>query len=246
VAEQEVRLTRVDRDLLGVMFRYGYLTVPQMHACIYPDISEQAIYARLGRLQRAGLVRCVTDRMPRGFAALYLPTPRAHGWIGSSLAPLAGMSLATLEHTLAVADYGLRFEFWAEERVLTDREIKAAIRVARAEARDASTDLVSPWNANGIVHAPDLVLVRPPADDGLPQSVAIEIELSAKSPAALRRIMRFWQHNRTVGGAVYYVASERIGKGVLRAAREVGVADIVVVRDFKPGAHPRRRASDAA
>jgi hypothetical protein len=87
-----------------------------------------------------------------------------------------------------------------------------------------------------LLHRPDLVLLPCVQEDALP--VAVEVELSVKSPRRLADICRGWARSRCVAGVLYLVSPDA-GRAVERAVAETQAGERIVVLGLD--ALPRRR-----
>lgn len=84
-------------------------------------------------------------------------------------------------------------------------------------------------------HVPDLVITRPRDEDGKPQHFAIELELTAKSPADWKRILRSYRDNGGMYSRVYYFTPDRAIANMIRNAdEEVGLGERLVLRKYTP------------
>ena len=81
-------------------------------------------------------------------------------------------------------------------------------------------------------HIPDMVLVRPLTAEGVPGSVAIELELNRKTPAQWRKILAAYKRATKFARVVYYSHDASIRNGILRAAESTGTSHMVEVHDF--------------
>ncbi|MEV8544588.1 hypothetical protein [Streptomyces sp. NPDC051572] len=125
-----------------------------------------------------------------------------------------------LLHRLAVADAAITFELGGA-RTLAEREVRRAESTSRARAEYVALGLSSragyvtdgegrdrflcaPTGAKGRVHYPDLLVASP---GGL---LAVEVEISEKAPAELRRVLRAYRDARAVFGQVVYLATEPV------------------------------------
>lgn len=84
-------------------------------------------------------------------------------------------------------------------------------------------------------HVPDLVVTRPRDENGKPQHFAIELELTPKSPADWKRILRSYRDNGGMYSRIYYFTPDRPIANMLRNAdEEVGLGDRLVLRKYTP------------
>jgi hypothetical protein len=84
-------------------------------------------------------------------------------------------------------------------------------------------------------HIPDLVVARDRDEDGKPQHLAIELELTPKSTADWRKILRNYRDNGEMYSKVYYFTHKRsISTALHKVNEEVGLGDRLVVRKYVP------------
>jgi hypothetical protein len=113
---------------------------------------------------------------------------------------------------------------YPDHRVLGERELRRDERergVLLASARLGA----GPDGAQ-LLHRPDLVLWPTGADGGLP--VAVEVELTIKSPRRLADICRAWARCRCVAG-VLYLAAPRVEHALERALERADAGERIVV-----------------
>jgi hypothetical protein len=106
-------------------------------------------------------------------------------------------------------------------QVLAEREIR--VREREEEQLLASARVGELPGGRPALHRPDLALLSP---DG--RTVAVEVELSVKSPARLVAICRGWARARHIE-RVYYLAMPSAARAVERAVRETRAGDRIVV-----------------
>jgi hypothetical protein len=90
----------------------------------------------------------------------------------------------------------------------------------------ASAKLATSHRAQGRLHRPDLVLCPHDSDGGLP--LAVEVELTIKSPERLVEICRAWARCRTIAGVIYF-APEDVQRALRRAVMKVRAFEQVVI-----------------
>lgn len=84
-------------------------------------------------------------------------------------------------------------------------------------------------------HIPDLVVARDRAEDGKPEHLAIELELTPKSTADWRKILRNYRDNGDMYSKIYYFTHKRaISTALKRVDEEVGLGDRLVIRKYVP------------
>lgn len=112
---------------------------------------------------------------------------------------------------------------YPHHRLIGEREL-------RRDERERGHPLVSAKLAasRGRVglHCPDLVLYPHDPDGGLP--LAVEVELTTKSPERLVEICRAWARCRTIAGVIYF-APEDVQRALRRAVAKVRAFEQVVV-----------------
>jgi hypothetical protein len=161
-----------------------------------------------------------------GQPALYTVTPaglRASGLRG--LEPCR-VSAAGAWHAIVCAAAATALErSYPDYRVLGERELRRDER--ERDAVLASAKLGTGAEGQQLLHRPDLVLWPVAARDGLP--VAVEVELTIKSPRRLLEICTAWARCRCVSG-VLYLGPPEVERALGRAIEKANAhAKIVVV-----------------
>jgi hypothetical protein len=186
--------------------------------------------ARLSLAERRGLLG--VWRPLREQAALYSVTRAGLRAAGVSGLEPARISAAGARHvllcSLVAAELACRYPGRA---VIGEPEL-------RREERAAGRPLASlpPGRAGESTHRPDLVLAQP----GGGPPIAVEVELTVKSPRRLAAICRAWARSRHVGG-VLYVAPEPVRPALGRAIETAGAGRRIVVIELEglePGECP--------
>ncbi|HXC24029.1 MAG TPA: hypothetical protein VNU28_05545 [Solirubrobacteraceae bacterium] len=113
---------------------------------------------------------------------------------------------------------------YPDHRLIGEREL-------RRDERDrghplASAKLAASHGAESRLHRPDLVLCPHDPNGGLP--VAVEVELTIKSPERLVEICRAWARCRTIAGVIYF-APEDVQRALRRAVARVCAHEQVVI-----------------
>jgi hypothetical protein len=171
-------------------------------------MGEDATRARLRALVGDGLVRA--SRVLYGEPVQYSLTRLGLRAAGRGELDPVVVGASNAAHLAAVARVAV--ELAGEgHRLVGERELRAWERAAGRPVASAEVG----WTRNGSValHRPDLVCLG----DGLP--VAIEVELTVKSPERLCRIVRGWARSRLVAG-VFYHATPAAMRAVERAIGE--------------------------
>ncbi len=190
------------------------------HVMINFGISRCVAYRRLTPMARSGLLaqhRFLFDR-----PQLYVATRAGLRWRGLGELGICHVSAARFEHTWQIADVAVALlADLPDWRILSEREIIWHERQQRALL--ASVRINPRGEYVSKMHRPDLALLSPQG-----RVVAIEIELTAKTPSRLVTICNGWARARHVD-AVYYLASPRAARAVGRAVRKTRAEDCIKV-----------------
>jgi hypothetical protein len=179
--------------------------------------------ARLLAAERAQLL--ARERPLAGAPALYTVT--ATGLRVADMGALVPgrVSASNARHLIACAWVAAALErCYPNQRVLGERELRRDEGVRGAEL--ASARLGIGTDGRRLLHRPDLVLLPDGQEEALP--VAVEVELSVKSPRRLADICRAWARCRCVAGVLYLV-SPPAGRAVERAVEETQASERIVV-----------------
>jgi hypothetical protein len=243
-----------ERDLTIVRWvgRLGVATAPDVAERF--GLGDRAALARLGAGVRAGLLarrRVLADQ-----PALYLATRAGLRATGLDRLATCRVSAASFTHARACARVAVALEREPPGRVMSDRELRAAERACGR--RLASAELGIGRDGSPRSHHPDLVLW--PGGEGSPgveawpdgegrpdgerwpdveaaRPLAVEVELTVKSPARLRAICRAWARNRRICGVVYY-ASRPAERALRRAIAAMYAEEFVEVLALDPMLDP--------
>ncbi len=113
---------------------------------------------------------------------------------------------------------------YPHHRLIGERELR---RDEREQGHPlASVKLATSHGRQGLLHCPDIVLYPHDPDSGLP--LAIEVELTIKSPERLVEICRAWARCRTIAGVIYF-APEDVQRALRRAVAKVHAFEQVVI-----------------
>jgi hypothetical protein len=222
-----VSLTEPDLELLRFLSEHRFALAD--HAAALLEVTPVTATRRLRKLAAAGYV--TEEPVFHGRPAMYLISRTGLAAAGSTL-PKPKLDLHTYRHDVGVAwlwlaarhgTFGPLSEILAE-RTLRSRDL--------ARSRDGTDRLDSEplgvrlggTGARGAerLHYPDLLLRT---KDG--RRVALELELSTKARTKLETILAGYGADPRIAGVVYLVQSPSVARIVQRAARKVGVADLV-------------------
>jgi hypothetical protein len=106
------------------------------------------------------------------------------------------------------------------ERVLSERELAFAEKLEGQKI--ASAEVGAPGAQRLGVHRPDLAVL---AESG---TIAIEVELSPKSPRRLEAILRGWSCAHWVSEVHYFCAPGQTRRAIERAIEKTGAAKVVI------------------
>jgi hypothetical protein len=179
---------------------------------------EASARGMLGAARRAG--QLAGWEPLRGEPALYTVTRagiRAGGLAGVEPARVSAASAA---HAAACCLAAVRMErAFPRHAVLGEPAVRAALRAGDA----------APARRYGGRHQrPDLLLV--PAQGRGDGPIAVEVELSLKSPQRLEEVCRRWARDRDVAGIVYFAAGH-VRDPLTRAIARARAEDRIVVLD---------------
>ena len=106
-----------------------------------------------------------------------------------------------------------------------------------AELEEGNEGLFVVYGAGGKggEHIPDLVIARERDENGRPQHIAVELELTPKTNPEWRKILRNYRDNGEMYSKIYYFTHKRsIGNALVRLAADEGLSDKFVVRKYLP------------
>ena len=223
-APHPVSLTEPDLELLRFLSEHRFALPDQAAALL--GVTPLTASRRLDKLTEGGYVRsaAVFSRRP----PMYLIRPAGLRALGSSLPP-PRLDLHTYEHDIGVAWLWLaarRGTFGPLSEILAERTLRS--RDGAADHDSQPRELLG-VRRGGIgphglerLHYPDLLLRTA---DG--RWVALELELSPKHRPKLESILSAYGADPRIAGVVYLVRSSGVARSVERAARKLGVSDLV-------------------
>lgn len=182
-----MRMTSRDQDLVKWNNGAGFVSVKQVSEWMGVEFSTGA--RRVRALCEAGLLE--RREFPASTATVLIPTADGCALAGDNLAPIKGVRVATSRHDLLLVDCAMALEKRFGFRFEPERRLRARS-----------------FGAAG--HTPDGLLHRP---GGRP--VAVELELSQKSPARVTAIMDAYAATLDIE-EVWYVVIDDIVERYLR------------------------------
>jgi hypothetical protein len=215
-----------DKDMRMLAFAAEHRFFLGAHARTMLGLSPRSASSRLGNLTDAGWLRY--ERKLAG-PGCYQITRRGLNLIGSTLPRPRAVDLATYDHEVGLGWLWLAAErgaFGALRRVFSERLMRSQDRRRADAAERLSVRLpgVGPYGGERR-HYPDLLL-----DTAGGHRVAVELELTRKSPARRAEILGGYALDGRIDAVLYLVETERAGRAIERSARAAGISDRVQVQ----------------
>ncbi len=215
-----------DRQVLEFVAEQRLAVTPQIEVLL--GVTARVAQDRLRTLGKGGYLD--RRRIFDGYPACARITAAGLAVIGSSL-PVPRIDLACYQHDVGrgwlwLAARAGRFGSLTE--VLTVRRLRSGdARVGRSErARGIGIGGVGPGGREQL-HYPDLLLRTAGG-----RCVALELELSAKGPRRLERIMMGYAADARIDAVLYLVPDRALGQQIARAARRAGIGALVCVQQL--------------
>ncbi|HTX09483.1 MAG TPA: hypothetical protein VME22_12775 [Solirubrobacteraceae bacterium] len=218
---RQIALTELDLELLRFLSEHRFVLAD--HAAALLGVTPVTAGRRLEKLADGGYARraaVFTGRPP-----MYLIRPAGLRAVGSTLAAPT-LDVHNYEHDIGVA------WLWLAARRGTFGPLREILAERTLRSRDGVPDRDSPMlgvrlggtgpHGRERLHYPDLLLMTA---DG--KRVALELELSTKGRTRLESILAAYGADPRIAGVVYLVQSQTVARSVERAARRVGVSDLV-------------------
>lgn len=220
---EELRAGRYkrDRELVALIGRHGAMTIEQVMRAM--ESGRTATYRRFARCESGGLVeRCP---MPGLESSVLRATRDGLRYAGLGL-PVAAISPATVGHMVRCTSAAIHLgERVGHENVLTEREIVLEEQIG---SRRIASVPVGQVEGRPRMHRADIAVF---GDSG---TIAVEVELTPKAPARLRRIVRAWLmaiHSGAVAEVHYLCEAGQTFRAVERAVQSVGGKGAIAVLD---------------
>ena len=211
-AKRRYRLTERDLELVRWLGRVKLARAEQV--ALRFSMARSKTYARLQALCAEGLVR--SERRVPG-ACVFLATRAGLALCGLPLGE-ARMSLATLNHDLAVAEACAQIELNGEDLIVVgEREMRQQLQAEgdcpfRTRVRETAKGRAG-------YHWPDLVAHR---DRGA--FVAVEVELSQKRADRTKAILSAYSsHGEALAAVLYLTPEPRFAKRLAKLADQQGL-----------------------
>jgi hypothetical protein len=184
--------------------------------CSIPHVAPQVARRRLGVLVGHGILAHGMLRLFGTPLSAYWLTRRGAHFLGHELGP-GGVDIRQLQHDAAVADVHIALVGRGATQIWTARTL------ASARARGSLPEGMLAYLGAREVHVPDIVATLA---DG--RRIAVEVEMSRKSPRRLAQIMRAYRLARGLDEVVYLAPLEARARAIAQAAR--GVSKVRVAR----------------
>ncbi len=216
------RYTQRDQQIVAWIGALG--AAGAEHVTVHFSIGRSVAYARLGSLQRGGLLERRT--LLHAEPGLYVATRAGLRWCGLERLGPFRLSVAGFAHAREVATVAARLHgLLAGWEILGERELRLA--EALAGRLIGSVNVGELPDGRPAVHRPDLLLAGPAG-----RTVALEVELSIKGRGRLLAICRAYGRARHIG-SVYYLAAPAPGRAVKRVVAELRAQDRITVLELE-------------
>ncbi len=182
---QPLRAQSRDRELVRLVGRHGAMTIEQVMRAM--RCGRSVSYQRVARCVEGGLIERLT--IPGVSSAVLIATRAGLSYAALGL-PVAKVSPANITHTLRCTTLALRAEHHHPDcRVFTEREIALEESI---RGKPFASVVVGRFRGKPKMHRADL-LVEDKDSEGKKLLIPLEVELTPKSPARLRAIIRAWR-----------------------------------------------------
>lgn len=216
------RAAAKDRELVRLIGRFGAVAIP--HVMAAAGVGRTAAYRRVAACIERGLLERLD--LLRDELSLLRATREGLRYAGLGL-PVAVISPGAVDHWLRCATTALLLgEQFGHDRVMTERELRA---VERIEGRPIASAKVGelPGGAPRL-HRPDLVLL------GGERPVAVEVELTPKSPRRLEQLIRAWRRASWVAEVRYLCEPGQTRRAVERAVQKTRAHERIRIEEVPP------------
>jgi DNA-binding Lrp family transcriptional regulator len=207
-----------DRELVGLIGRHGGMSIGQLMSAM--GVGRTAAYRRFQRCEEAGLVERL--RLTRTAPTVLHATRDGLRYAGLGLS-VAAISPGSVDHALRCTAYALDLERrYGEGCVLTEREIILAELVDETPVASVEVSRKGPR-----LHRADLAVMT---GDG---TIAVEVELTPKTPRRLDNRLRAWRRAALQNGAIsevrYICEPGQTRRAVERAIRRTKTESVISV-----------------
>jgi hypothetical protein len=211
-----------DWELVRFVGAYGAVAIEHVMAAL--GVGRTAAYRRVAYCVEAGLLERLD--LLRGLPSLLRATSAGLSYAGLGLR-VAAISPGSVDHWLRCAStaFLLGTEFGADA-VLSERELR---RLEEDEGRHVVSAKIGELPSGAFrLHRPDLAVIageRP---------IAIEVELTPKSPRRLEALVRSWRRADWIAEVRYYCEPGLTRRAVERAVEKTHAQDRVRILEAVP------------
>lgn len=208
-----------DRELVRLVGRHGLMSVEQAMAAM--RVGRTATYRRAASCIEAGLLERLD--ILRSEPSLLRATREGLRYAGVGM-PVARVSPGVVDHMLRCTAVALKAAArYGPDRVLSEREIVVAEAV---EGRPLASAPLEARRGAQRFHRADIAVLR---EEG---TIAIEVELTPKSPRRLAYLIRAWRRAITTSALaeVHYLCEPgQTRRAVERAVANVRAEQFIVI-----------------
>jgi hypothetical protein len=206
-----------DRELVCFVGRHGIVAIEHVMSSL--DVGSAAAYRRVAACIEQELLERL--ELLRAEPSLLRATREGLRYAGLGF-PVAVVSPGSVGHWLRCASVAQRLvEEFGPSQVITERELAFAERV---EGRPIASAKVGELpNGAPQLHRPDLAIL---ADTG---PIAVEVELTPKSPKRLEAIIRAWRRAHWVAEVRYYCAAGQTRRALERTLVKLHATERIAV-----------------
>jgi hypothetical protein len=212
-----------DRELVEFVGRHGVVTVEQIMAVM--GAGRTASYRRVAACMEIGLLERLA--LLRDEPTVLRATRDGLNYVGLGL-PVAAVTPGLVGHDLRCVDVAIRAgRRFGHERILTEREFTWR---EQTEGKEIASIEIGEGYGRRLPrkHRADLAVL------GERGTIAIEVELTAKSPTRLEGLLRAWRRAQiegVVSDVHYLCAPGTTRRAVERAATKVQAQDSFLIAD---------------
>jgi hypothetical protein len=220
-------MSDLDREVLAFAAEHRFIICAHVQALL--RCSESAAQARLSRLCGGGFL--LDEKILHKQPGTYRSTRKGLDAVQSKLrAP--NIDLGKYDHEIGAAWLwlGARNEaFGTMRQVLAERRLRSRDATADERSEPLAVRLGGIGRGGGPrLHYPDLLLVDPSG-----RRIAIELELSSKGRTRREQILAGYASDVRFAAVVYVVAEQRLAQSLEASARQLGLSELVHVRQVR-------------
>jgi hypothetical protein len=216
-----------DRRLLRFVARHGCVFIEQVGREL--GVGRTAAYRRVATCIEAGLLERVD--LLREEPSLLRATRQGLRYVGLGGLGVAEVTPGAVTHWLRCTTVGQLLEaHYGPERVRTERELRFAERLTE---RALGSAVMGRTRGRARLHRPDFVILpdqpAPSSEDpGVHKVIAIEVELTPKTPRRLAAIVCAWQQAKWIEQVHYLCEPGQTLRAVKRAVKRAEARKVLV------------------